>query len=91
MRAHSSVCFTGALTGGWSIPDFSPFMIPTGVRPTSYAGEAADLPPQAFQQPALDSLGLMTSASLDTPTNHRLGSGRPFSHRRGPCVPDGKR
>jgi NADPH:quinone reductase-like Zn-dependent oxidoreductase len=50
VRVHGTVCFTGALAGGWSIPDFTPFMIPSGVQLTSYAGEAADLPPQVFQQ-----------------------------------------
>ncbi|MGW3133643.1 alcohol dehydrogenase catalytic domain-containing protein [Streptomyces sp. NPDC001123] len=50
VRVHGAVCFTGALGGGWSIPDFSPFMIPSGVRLTSYAGEATDLPAQVFQQ-----------------------------------------
>jgi NADPH2:quinone reductase len=50
VRRHGTVCFTGALAGGWTIPDFSPFMIPGGVRLTSYAGEAADLPPHVFQQ-----------------------------------------
>lgn len=44
VRRHGTVCFTGALAGQWTIPDFSPFMIPGGVRLTSYAGEAADLP-----------------------------------------------
>lgn len=50
VRRHGTVCFTGALAGGWTIPGFSPFMIPGGVRLTSYAGEAADLPPHVFQQ-----------------------------------------
>ncbi|WP_406004886.1 zinc-binding dehydrogenase [Streptomyces sp. NBC_00637] len=44
VRRHGTVCFTGALAGQWTIPDFSPFMIPGGVRLTSYGGEAADLP-----------------------------------------------
>ncbi|MGW7279936.1 alcohol dehydrogenase catalytic domain-containing protein [Streptomyces sp. NPDC054844] len=48
VRRHGTVCFTGALAGQWSIPDFTPFMIPSGVRLTSYAGEAADLPADAF-------------------------------------------
>ncbi|MDL4812661.1 alcohol dehydrogenase catalytic domain-containing protein [Actinomadura opuntiae] len=50
VRAHGTVCFTGALAGGWSIPDFTPFVIPSGVRLTSYAGEATDLPAQVFAQ-----------------------------------------
>jgi NADPH:quinone reductase-like Zn-dependent oxidoreductase len=50
VRVHGTVCFTGALAGGWTVPDFSPFMIPSGVRLTSYAGEAADLPAEVFAQ-----------------------------------------
>lgn len=50
VRVHGTVCFTGALAGGWAIPDFTPFMIPNGVRLTSYAGEATDLPAEVFQQ-----------------------------------------
>lgn len=50
VRKHGTVCFTGALAGGWTIADFSPFMIPHGVRLTSYAGEATDLPARVFQQ-----------------------------------------
>ncbi|MEW2302248.1 zinc-binding dehydrogenase [Streptomyces sp. NPDC006655] len=50
VRVHGTVCFTGALAGQWTIPDFTPFTIPGGVRLTSYAGEAADLPAQVFQQ-----------------------------------------
>lgn len=49
VRRHGTVCFTGALAGQWTIPDFSPFTIPNGVRLTSYAGEAADLPAQVFR------------------------------------------
>ncbi|MFE9819939.1 alcohol dehydrogenase catalytic domain-containing protein [Streptomyces sp. NPDC005773] len=48
VRSHGTVCFTGALAGQWTIPDFTPFMIPSGVRLTSYAGEAADLPADVF-------------------------------------------
>ncbi|MFJ8807546.1 alcohol dehydrogenase catalytic domain-containing protein [Streptomyces sp. NPDC102490] len=48
VRRHGTVCFTGALAGQWTIPDFTPFMIPSGVRLTSYAGEASDLPADVF-------------------------------------------
>ncbi|MDX3530073.1 zinc-binding dehydrogenase [Streptomyces sp. ID05-39B] len=48
VRRHGTVCFTGALAGQWSIPDFTPFMIPFGVRLTSYGGQAADLPADVF-------------------------------------------
>ncbi|WND23642.1 alcohol dehydrogenase catalytic domain-containing protein [Streptomyces violaceus] len=50
VRRHGTVCFTGALAGQWTIPDFTPFMISIGVRLTSYAGGAAGLPAQVFQQ-----------------------------------------
>jgi NADPH:quinone reductase-like Zn-dependent oxidoreductase len=50
VRTHGTVCFTGALAGGWTIPDFTPFMIPNGVRLTGYAGEATGLPAAVFQQ-----------------------------------------
>lgn len=43
IRPGGTVCFVGALSGTWTIPDFDPFTIPTGVRLTSYAGEAHDL------------------------------------------------
>ncbi|MER8003434.1 zinc-binding dehydrogenase [Streptomyces sp. NPDC095613] len=49
VRRHGTVCFTGALAGQWTIPDFTPFMVPGGVRLTSYAGEAADLPTEVFR------------------------------------------
>jgi NADPH2:quinone reductase len=50
VRLHGTICFTGALAGGWTIREFTPFMIPSGVRLTSYTGEAADLPAHVFQQ-----------------------------------------
>jgi NADPH2:quinone reductase len=48
VRPGGTVCFVGALTGQWTIPDFSPFSIPTGVRLTSYSGTAQDLPTNAL-------------------------------------------
>jgi NADPH:quinone reductase len=48
VRRHGTVCFTGALGGQWTIADFNPFMIPGGVRLTSYGGQAADLPADVF-------------------------------------------
>ncbi|MGC9382244.1 alcohol dehydrogenase catalytic domain-containing protein [Streptomyces sp. MH13] len=50
VRRHGTVCFTGALAGEWTIPHFTPFMIPGGVRLTSYGGEARDLPAEVFQR-----------------------------------------
>ncbi|MGW4240709.1 alcohol dehydrogenase catalytic domain-containing protein [Streptomyces sp. NPDC004749] len=48
VRRHGTVCFTGALAGQWTIPDFTPFTIPGGVRLTSYGGQADDLPADVF-------------------------------------------
>jgi NADPH:quinone reductase-like Zn-dependent oxidoreductase len=49
VRTRGTVCFTGALGGQWAIKDFSPFgYIPSGVRLTTYGGEAADLPAKVF-------------------------------------------
>ena len=50
IRPGGTVCFVGALSGAWTIPDFDPFTIPTGVRLTSYAGEAEDLPSEALDE-----------------------------------------
>ena len=50
VRPAGTVCFVGALTGQWTIPDFSPFSVPSGVRLTSYAGTAHDLPAAALDQ-----------------------------------------
>ncbi|MFF1553236.1 zinc-binding dehydrogenase [Rhodococcus erythropolis] len=50
LRPGGTVCFVGALDGNWTIPDFDPFTIPTGVHLTSYTGEAADLPSDALGQ-----------------------------------------
>ncbi|MFP7479435.1 zinc-binding dehydrogenase [Terribacillus saccharophilus] len=47
-RKGGRVCFTGALSGQWTLDNFSPFMIPTGVFLTSYAGGARDLPSSIF-------------------------------------------
>ncbi|AVK62526.1 NADPH:quinone reductase [Lactobacillus sp. CBA3605] len=48
LKAGGKLCFTGALSGKWTLDDFSPFMIPTGIFLTSYAGEAKDLPAKVF-------------------------------------------
>lgn len=51
VRRGGTACMTGALSGEWVIPEFSPFgVIPSGVRLTVYAGEAADLPPEVFER-----------------------------------------
>jgi NADPH2:quinone reductase len=49
LRPGGTGCFTGALSGVWTLNEFSPFdVIPNGVRLTRYAGEASDLPAAAF-------------------------------------------
>ena len=48
---HGTVCFTGMLSDFWTIPDFYPMdWIPNGVRLTTYAGEARDLPAAELQR-----------------------------------------
>ena len=47
-RPGGTACFVGALSGTWTVPDFDPFTVPTGVHLTSYAGEAHDLPADAL-------------------------------------------
>lgn len=50
-RVHGTVCFTGALSDEWVIPDFSPLgYIPFGMRLTAYGGEARDLPTDVFSR-----------------------------------------
>ena len=48
VRTGGTVCFVGSLADEWTIPQFSPFAIPNGVRLTSYAGRALDLPADAL-------------------------------------------
>jgi len=50
-RVHGTVCFTGMVSNEWTIRDFYPIeYIPTGVRLTSYGGDAADLPREVLQR-----------------------------------------
>ena len=50
IRQGGLACFTGTLDGQWTFDNLSPFMIPSGVFLTSYAGEANDLPATAFNE-----------------------------------------
>ena len=44
------VCMTGILGGAWTLPNFTPMGdIPTGVKLTSYSGEASDITPESLQ------------------------------------------
>lgn len=49
LRVGGIGCFTGALSGVWTLDNFSPFaLIPNGVYLTRYAGQASDLPADVF-------------------------------------------
>jgi NADPH:quinone reductase-like Zn-dependent oxidoreductase len=49
-RVHGVVCFTGILSGHWTVPDFYPIeYLPSGVRLTAYGGDASDLPAEVLQ------------------------------------------
>jgi NADPH:quinone reductase-like Zn-dependent oxidoreductase len=49
-KVHGVVCFTGMLSNEWTVPDFYPIdYLPSGVRLTGYAGDAADLPAEVLQ------------------------------------------
>lgn len=50
LRVHGVACFTGMLSGQWTVPDFYPIeYLPQGVRLTAYSGESGDLPPEVLQ------------------------------------------
>ena len=49
-RVGGVVCFTGMLSNVWTVDEFYPIeYIPTGVRLTSYGGDASDLPRPVLQ------------------------------------------
>lgn len=49
-RVHGTVCVTGSVSNDWILPDFYPGdWLPSGVRLTSYHGDAADLPASVLQ------------------------------------------
>ena len=50
-KVHGVVCFARMLSDQWIVPDLCPIdFIPKGVRLTSYAGDAGDLPAPELQQ-----------------------------------------
>jgi NADPH:quinone reductase len=50
-RRGGIVCMTGILGGKWSLSEFQPMQyVPTGVKLTSYSGEAADITPAQLQR-----------------------------------------
>ncbi|MCB1053720.1 MAG: zinc-binding dehydrogenase [Acidobacteria bacterium] len=74
------VCMTGILGGEWVLKDFHPMGdIPTGVKLTSYSGEAADMKREDFQNyvQLIESGALKVKAGpvfdfLDLPKAHAL-------------------
>ncbi|HEY0532887.1 MAG TPA: zinc-binding dehydrogenase [Actinoplanes sp.] len=61
-RVRGTVCFAGMLSNKWTVKDSYPISyLPTGVRLTSYSGEAADLPAAVLQ----DCLDRIAAGSLD--------------------------
>ncbi|WP_243405299.1 zinc-binding dehydrogenase [Solimicrobium silvestre] len=71
-RVHGTVCFTGMLSNQWTVKDFYPIdYIPRGVRLTSYAGGASDLPAAVLQKyleqvaANMSTLGPIHTYSLD--------------------------
>ncbi len=49
-KVHGTVCFTGMLSGEWTVKDFYPIdYLPQGVRLAAYGGDAGDLPPDVLQ------------------------------------------
>lgn len=78
-RVYGTVCFAGMLSNEWIVKDFYPnAYLPTGVRLTSYSGDAVNLPAEVLQR-TLDkiadgslSLGPLTTYPLESiPEAHR--------------------
>jgi NADPH:quinone reductase-like Zn-dependent oxidoreductase len=50
-RVRGTVCFAGMLSNEWTVKDFYPISyLPTGVRLTSYSGDASNLPAAVLQE-----------------------------------------
>jgi NADPH:quinone reductase-like Zn-dependent oxidoreductase len=74
-RRGGIVCMTGILGGSWVLRDFQPMGdVPTGVKLTSYAGEAADMTTTQLQR----YVALVESGALDL----KLGPTFPFQNLR---------
>jgi NADPH2:quinone reductase len=66
-RVHGVVCFTGMLSNEWTVKDFYPNgYIPSGVRLTSYSGDARDLPAQVLQ----DFIDAVAAGKTRVPIDH---------------------
>jgi len=71
VRKQGTACFTGMLSNEWTIKDFYPIAyIPSGVRLTSYGGNASDLPRAVFQRQLSD----ITAGRLTIPI-HKVYDG----------------
>ena len=78
---HGTVCFAGMLSDSWTIPDFYPMdWIPTGVRLTTYAGEAHNLPASGSWTGSPRARWIWCPC---TPTRSRTSSGRSRTWPRG--------
>lgn len=66
-RVHGTVCFTGMLSGEWTVREFYPIdYLPAGVRLTAYSGEAGDLPADLLQ----DFLDDIDAGRASVPIDH---------------------
>lgn len=70
IRVHGVVCFAGMLSNEWTVKDFYPIgYIPHGVRLTSYAGDAGDLPARVLQ----GFLDAVAAGDATVPIDHVYG------------------
>jgi NADPH2:quinone reductase len=69
-RVHGAVCFAGMLSNEWTIKDFYPLdYIPSGVRLTTYGGDAKNLPARVLQ----DFLDAVATGDTTVPIDHVYG------------------
>ncbi len=69
-RRGGIVCMTGILGGQWTLSDFHPMGdVPTGVKLTSYSGEASDITADQLQR----YVSLVESGALKLKTGPRFG------------------
>ncbi|MFE2429268.1 zinc-binding alcohol dehydrogenase family protein [Streptomyces sp. NPDC059373] len=72
-RVHGVVCFAGMLSNEWTIKDFYPLdYIPSGVRLSTYGGDAKDLPARVLQ----DFLDAVAAGDTTVPIDHVYGFDR---------------
>jgi NADPH:quinone reductase-like Zn-dependent oxidoreductase len=69
-RRGGIVCMTGILGGQWTLPEFHPMGdVPTGVKLTSYSGEASDISPEQLQR----YVSMVEAGELRLKTGSRFG------------------